>query len=469
MDLCPSSVSATLRTAVIAVLWGLCSNGCSGEVGLAGAAGGGGRHNGTGAGGAGSQSTGGRAGSATTGGAGSGDDGGLDADTSTTDASGTISDGALDARRVDAGGVLRHPGILVNQDQLDFIKAKIAAGSEPWTSAFTKAQTSKWGALSYKPTPVAIVECGPYTNPDIGCSNERNDSVAAYTQALLWYFTGDVRYADKAIEIMNAWSAVLKDHTNHNAPLQSAWCSAMVPRAAEIIRWTTDRWAAADVDRFKALLKNVYLPKVVEGSGGNGNWELTMAEATMAIGVFLDDRSTFDKGVALWRGRVPAYVYSTSDGPAPKSPPGAPKSGAALVSFWYGQSMFVDGLAQETCRDLGHTQLGFAAMVNAAETARIQGLNLYHEEAARITAGYEFHAQYLNGAAVPSWLCSGKLNDVSDGGTWEIGYNEYVNRDGMSLPNTKQLILKNRPTGGGTQHIAWESLTHAEVGRVGIE
>ncbi len=189
----------------------------------------------------------------------------------------------------------------------------------------------------------------------------------------------------------------------------------------------------------------------------------------MAIGVFIDDRATFDKAVALWRGRVPAYVYLKSDGAYPKSPPNSNKSNADLVSYWYKQSMFVDGLAQETCRDLGHTQLGFAAIVNAAETARIQGVNLYGEEAARITAGYEFHTQYLNGAAVPSWLCGGKLNDASDGGTWEIGYNEYANRDGMSLPNTKQLILKNRPTGGGTQHIAWESLTHAEVGNVGID
>ncbi len=268
-----SLVRRSGAAAVTAVFLGVCTASCSGEVGGAGGVGHGyaSSTGGAGAAGAGNGVGTGGSGIGGDGGRGNGGDQGVDASMG-IDASGGTLDAAPEVMRRDAGGVFRHPGILVNQDQLDFIKAKIAAGVEPWASAFAKAKSSKWGALSYKPTPVAIVECGPYTNPDIGCSNERNDSVAAYTQALLWYFTGDVQYADKAIEIMNAWSAVLKDHTNSNAPLQSAWCGAMVPRAAEIIRWTSDRWAAADVDRFKALHKNVYLPKVVNGSGANGNW-----------------------------------------------------------------------------------------------------------------------------------------------------------------------------------------------------
>ncbi len=34
-------------------------------------------------------------------------------------------------------------------------------------------------------------------------------------------------------------------------------------------------------------------------------------------------------------------------------------------------------VAQETCRDMGHTQLGVAGMFDAAETAWLQGVNLY--------------------------------------------------------------------------------------------
>jgi hypothetical protein len=366
-----------------------------------------------------------------------------------------------------AGGFV-HPGILVNAAQLDFVKAKIGANAAPWMAAFDQAKNSDSGSLSYKPKPIAVVECGPYSNPDIGCTEEKNDVKAAYTQALLWYLTGDEAYAKKAIEIMNAWSSTLMDHTNSNAPLQSAWCASVFPRAAEIIRYTYDGWAKADEAAFEAMLKNVYLPQVVGGSSSNGNWELSMAEATIAIGVFLDDAATFDTAVTMWKKRVPAYVYLQSDGALPVPPPSGNKNDKnALIGYWYNQSTFVDGLSQETCRDLGHVQYGFAAMTNAAETARIQGTDLYAAEQKRITAAYEFHAKYLNGAAVPGWLCNGSLNAVSPDPMWEIGYNEYANRLGLTLPETKKLVDAIRPT-GADHHMVWETLTHAEVGAVGL-
>src|SRR5581483_4569822 len=48
---------------------------------------------------------------------------------------------------------------------------------------------------------------------------------------------------------------------------------------------------------------------------------------------------------------------------------------------------------------------------------------------------------------------------------WEIGYNEFVNREGMSMPNTLALLNANRPMAyDGTRQSAWETLTHAGVG-----
>jgi hypothetical protein len=42
------------------------------------------------------------------------------------------------------------------------------------------------------------------SNPNYGCTDERQDAVAAYTDALVWYIAPDARYAQKAIEIMDA-------------------------------------------------------------------------------------------------------------------------------------------------------------------------------------------------------------------------------------------------------------------------
>lgn len=359
----------------------------------------------------------------------------------------------------------KHPGILVNRGMLDFVKARI--GSAPYSAALSAAKGSRLGTLSYVPHPYVTVECGSYSNPDNGCSEEKDDSAAAYTHALLWYHTGNAAYAKKAIEIMNAWSAKLKSHTNSNAPLQAAWAAEVFPRAAEIIRYTYTGWAAADVTRFSSMLKNAYLPLLINGSSSNGNWELSMIEAVMNIGVFNDDAVTFEKGVKMWRERVPAYIYIPSDGPTPVPPPRGKKTGSALIGFWYNQSTFQAGLMQESCRDLGHAQYGLAAIINAGETAKIQGIDLLGEQEERIRNALGFHAKYLNGAAVPSWLCGGKLNDLAKLAMWEIGFNYYGTYLGRGMSNTQQLVLSRRPS-GADHHMVWETLTHGGIGGAGL-
>jgi hypothetical protein len=386
----------------------------------------------------------------------------LTSGTNTVRATATTANGGpnLDSLTIKPG--FQHPGVLVNRAQLDVMKARVAAGTQPARAAYDAMVASPPASLSYTPHPRAIVECGPSSNPNFGCSDERDDAIAAYTHALRWYITGDRRYADKAVQIMDAWSAVITDHTNSNAPLQTAWAGASWSRAAELIKHTSTAWPQSGVDRFAAMLRNVYLPEIINGRpGANGNWELVMTETVMGIGVFLDDRAVFDKGVSLWRGRVPAYIYLTTDGPLPKPPPNSGiDTQAEIIDYWQGQSTFVDGLAQETCRDFGHTGWGFESASHAAEIAWDQGLDLYAEMRTRMTKALEFHANYDLGATAPSWLCGGTLHRGL-GPTLEINYNHYAVRLGLALPKTKQEIeTMLRPT-GADHFLAWETLTHA--------
>jgi hypothetical protein len=340
---------------------------------------------------------------------------------------------------------------------------KIAAGAAPWAPALAAAKSDPHASLSYTPNPPTNsngdVGCGSYSNPDIHCSNEKEDASAAYTDAVIWALTGDQQEATKAIQIMNAWSAVMKTHSLSNAIVQTGWAGTVFARAAEIVRYTGAGWAQADIDKFSNMLKTAYLPYIIHGAPQeNGNWELSAVDALIQIAVFLDDHASFDAAVAMWKARVPAYIYMSSDGPMPVRVPGETAS-------WNGAGKYFDGLCQETCRDLGHTQYGFAAMINAAETARIQGVDLYSLEAKRITTALELHAGYLNSKAGSSGACS--LSAVTPDPMWEIAYNEYGNRLSMQLPNTQQLVQKIRPT-GIDHHMDWETLTHAEVGSVGI-
>jgi hypothetical protein len=72
-----------------------------------------------------------------------------------------------------------HPGVLVNRAQLDEIKKRVAAGTEPQKTAFDKLKTDPLGALTYTPHPVATCACGPRSRPDLGCKAEQADSAAA--------------------------------------------------------------------------------------------------------------------------------------------------------------------------------------------------------------------------------------------------------------------------------------------------
>jgi hypothetical protein len=322
-------------------------------------------------------------------------------------------------------------------------------------------KASSYASLSRTPKPRATVECGAYSQPNNGCTDEREDAIAAYTDALAWYITKDQRYADKAIQIMNAWSTVVKSHTGSNAPLQAGWSASVWPRAAEIIRYSGAGWTSGAIGDFATMLRNVYLPKVITGSSSNGNWDLTMMEASVGISVFLDDRTDYDKAVARYLKRVPAYVYLTSDGAIPVAPPsGGIDTKAEIIGYWQGQSTFVDGLTQETCRDFVHTGYGISAISHVAETSRIQKEDLYPQVGERLRQALGFQAKYELGTAPPSWLCGGTIKRGL-GPVTEVGFNVLHNRMGIAMTNTQNLTESKRPAGTNNLFIAWETLTHA--------
>lgn len=375
-----------------------------------------------------------------------------------------------------AGGFV-HPGIIVDQAGIDFVKAKIAANQEPWKSELAKTVNAKPGegsnagipfsSASYVPHPTEYITCG---NNKQGCLDETDDAQAAYTNALLWAYTGDRRYARQSITILNAWSAKLKDHKMSTTDpaliggvLNAAWAGQIFPRAAEIMRYTYTPGAgepALNVANMERMLRDAFLPWVrTQWAGGGHNWVTSMAEATINIGVFLSDREVFDDGIGDWRGNTPANIYMSGDVnpyawgtglPLPIPNTKFDKATMTAANFrseaWWGATTFPSGMQGETCRDLNHTAMGVAGMVNAAETARIQGIDLYGEQKARITTMLELETGFLNavngGTARPAgWPCPN--NPVLNGGervTYVMAYNHYAKRLGMSLPNTNAWI-----------------------------
>jgi len=345
-----------------------------------------------------------------------------------------------------------HPGVAVTLDHLEQARERINAGEQPWAEAYRVMSRSQYADLDWQPRPRAVVECGYHSNPNHGCGEEWRDAVAAYTHALLWYLTLDQDHARKSAEIIDAWASTLRAHTHDNAPLQAGWSAATLVRAAELLRYTYPGWSSESINRAATMFRDVYLPLVRNGAPrSDGNWDLIILDAAIGIAVFLDDRSLFNHVIQRWRARLPAYVYLSSDGSRPVQPPAGPVS-------WYGQTRFVDGLTQETCRDLGHTAWGLEALAQVAETAWIQGVDLFAEAQPRLIAALELHAGYALGDAVPGWLCGGALKATFQP-IPEIAYHHYHGRLGLELPRTQQLLQAGRPQ-LASHFYAWGTLTH---------
>lgn len=356
-----------------------------------------------------------------------------------------------------------HPGLLTNQFELDFMKKQVAAGAQPWTTAFNSLKSSGYGSLSYKASPVADISCGSGGSADHGCGQETEDSHAVYAQALLWAVTGDERYAAKCAQILDLYSSTVKTHSGSNAPLQIGWAGGGFVRAAEILRYSYPKWTQTSIDAFSKMMKTAYLPIIIPFNkyGYNGNWDAVMIEVMMSEAVFDDNQVLFDSAVTRYKARLPAYIYSHEDGPTPVRPDSTYTGD--LVTFWYGMKTYMDGLSQETCRDLRHVQHGFGGLINTAEIAWKQGVDLYSLDSNRLLKGLEFHAQYVLGAKPPANLCGGSVTGTDAMPTWEIPYNHYHNRMGLSMPLSGQVVAKNSPE-DAVQHMMYGTLTHHGVG-----
>lgn len=200
---------------------------------------------------------------------------------------------------------------------------------------------------------------------------------------------------------MNFYAKHLKQYNGDygNGKLEAGWAADKWARSAEIFATTKAPWAPDDVSAFKTMLATVSTPAIYNGSCFNGNWELAMIEGLSSIAVFTDNTSLWDHAISMWNERVPAYFYVSTDGPTPKT-----LARCGGTSYWYGQNVFnasVDGVCQETCRDFGHMSYGLASTFNVAETAWIQGLDLYTPNTERLRGALEFHTKFLNQGGYP--------------------------------------------------------------------
>ena len=344
-------------------------------------------------------------------------------------------------------GAFVHPGLLLNEE--DFKRIRIHLDCEPWKSGWERLLKNSHAQLGYQPRPVEVIVRG---RDRLHTERENypllyNDIAAAYACALRWRISGDDRYAEKAVEILNAWSATLKKLSGStDVCLAAGIYGYEFANAAEIMR-TYQGWKPEDFARFQKMMLGVFLPinqRFLEYHNGTkvdhywANWDLCNMASMMSIGVLCDRRDLYDEVVNYFKH--------------------GKGNGAIEHAVNY---LHPDGLGQwqEAGRDQGHTLLGIGLMGAICEMAWKQGDDLYGYDDNRFLKGCEYVAKYNLGEAVPfhpyvnsSFGTQTKISAAGRGGlrpVWALVCNHYAKLKGLPAPYTTRMAAKVQPEGGG--------------------
>lgn len=307
-----------------------------------------------------------------------------------------------------SGQKFGHPGINQTAADLRYMKEEVLKEHQPYKDAFDRLKAAT--DLSFKITPYTHVLRGPYGRPNIGGDDLSKGATLAYNCALLWYITDDKAYADKAIEVLNAWSGILWDFDYNDAKLLAAWTGHLLCNAAELLRYGPSGWKNQDVDQFTHLMKTVYYPLLrYYFPQANGNWDGAIIHSILAIAVFTDNRPLFDQATdRLLHGPLNGSLF---------------------------KYIYPSGQCQESARDQAHVQLGLGEFSGAAQIAYTQGVDVFSMADNRLALGYEYTAQFLLDKAPHSYgVISDRAKTLRD--DYEYVYRHYTAM-GVEVPYTR--------------------------------
>jgi hypothetical protein len=339
-----------------------------------------------------------------------------------------------------------HPGILNGQYDLDYMKNAVSGtGTHPMRTGYQQMLETSNASLSYTPKAFADVKVVSYGSSE---SEERfrDDAHAAYAHALNWVITGDPRYKNKSIEILNTWAntcisiSVDAGTDTSQTILEAAWALPIWVSAAEIIRHYNNGsagWPTTEINKFKSFV--TMMMSYVDGPFKSvDNWIASRALARMAAGVFLDDWDLYNRG------------YAEAD---------------TQIS-----RIGSDGKPSENERDSTHSQYNVIATSQAAEVAFHQGNNgLYLKRLPGETTSVpplllrqsEYYVRELMGNPPPGGVNYASKNSHCP--PYEMILACYKYDFAMSTPYTEQFVTQyNRPTDIKENHfVGWTTLTHA--------
>jgi len=322
-----------------------------------------------------------------------------------------------------------HPNMYLNQAEIDAINSKVSGNVEPWSSAYSKVMSAANSALSKSLLSVTFqgktsnqyYTEKPYCGWPDGCRDgqinpdaDRGDYVAAIALGnvvrdlgLAYAFTGEAKYADKAIDFIRAWSL---DSRTRMTPTTAAGnrieLFITLPGylyGADLI-WNYGGWDAGEKAAFTGWVKTLGDHAKANGAGLNNfaNWRVVLIASA---GALLDDSTLLNFAATEWKRLVPLQM-----------------SGSGKMGQEVGRT-----------NGLHYSLYAINAMIQGAEILRHRNVNLY--DYSNSGKSLELALDYITPYAIdPSrWASTGyqqitTITQKNSMALYELAYSHYQKR-----------------------------------------
>lgn len=193
-----------------------------------------------------------------------------------------------------------HPGIALNKEWLDEMKARVEAGDKIWMDEFNtmraQGDASKTPRILWNESFYDMILLSGHLHQMV------YDSNVAYVQTLMWYITEDETYRKNALEIIDKYSETNSIRTYINDDrIRVSLAVTKICMAAEILRysefngsteleWTEQR--TEDFTRYLQLMRPKY-----DRYWHYMNQQNFCSTATIAAAIFRNDVDLYNKAV----------------------------------------------------------------------------------------------------------------------------------------------------------------------------
>ena len=295
-----------------------------------------------------------------------------------------------------SGYSFNHPCAYVNAADIERVKDHVSQAdvSDPVYACWRKLCANSLANENYAANPVETLVRGDATGTGVSSENYivcDQDAAAAFQLALRWRISGESKYADAAVAVLNSWARTCKKITanDNNQYLLVGFQGHAFANAAELLREYSG-WSETDRTTFNTWLMDIWYSKskwFVENHGGSNtcplhywsNWELANFACQMAIGIYLEDSDAIDYVKE-------SFLNGSGSGAVRNMVPYAP------VSDPSGHGTIAQ--CMESGRDQGHSTLVSAICAELCRMAQNVGLDFWGAEDGRVLAMFEYTAKW---------------------------------------------------------------------------